>query len=291
MGSQTFYRSIELRHVEGMGVGMIATEFIPKGTIIISEPALIIIPSRKNTIETFCEMYTNLSDESREQYDRLYANPKTIRQYSDWDQRSYFERWYDDHMKGSGVNFKTVAGQQKRTNDVKRLIIAYAVYMTNGAGVEWAKGGSGTGVFATYCRINHSCAPNCSWTFRGSNPVLMKVKTSRGIAAGEQIFICYHWKLLDPVQNLNRAARRQILRDWGFLCECTRCSNELRETLAAMPNSPFADDRIVKRSSLGNQYRSQIVDNEEDEGTIGSRATELDEHRNRGGRGPYGSIV
>ncbi|OTA67236.1 SET domain-containing protein [Hypoxylon sp. EC38] len=300
MANQTFYGSVELRRSEGMGIGMFATAVIPRGTTIVSESALMIIPNEKNYMENVCNTYMNLSNQSRKEYDRLCADQKYIREYSEYEERIHFERWYDDFTRNSGVNFKTVAGQQKRANDVRNLIRAYAIYSTNGAGVEWGKKGKGgTGIFATYSRINHSCAPNCEWNYRGSNPVIMKVKTLRRIAVGEEIFICYNGEFLDPVRNLDRAARRQILRAWGFRCECTRCTNELRQTLASMPNSPFANASIVARSGLGKRHRSQIVDDddddeeeeEDDDETIADRVKALRVRRRRGGKAPRGSIM
>ncbi len=77
----------------------------------------------------------------------------------------------------------------------------------------------GHGLFATACRMNHSCKPNCVWftTQDGKSKIIRAVST---IAKGEELTIDYCGNLLDATP----ARRDEILQTKGFLCNCERCA-------------------------------------------------------------------
>ena len=73
-------------------------------------------------------------------------------------------------------------------------------------------------VYATICRINHSCAPNCHAEWHSRRRV-ETVHALRDIALGEELTICY----LQP-RGMQRDERRARLRsEHGFVCRCARC--------------------------------------------------------------------
>lgn len=75
----------------------------------------------------------------------------------------------------------------------------------------------GTWVQASF--INHSCEPNCKFTFKGDLCIL---KANRDIKAGEQITVDY----FPPAQT--QADKWLALKDsWNFECKCPRCVREL----------------------------------------------------------------
>ncbi len=72
------------------------------------------------------------------------------------------------------------------------------------------------GVFPLVAMINHSCDHNCTYTSVGSMD--MAVKTTRAIAEGEELSVCYTTVFL-PL-----AVRQRILKArYGFACQCSRC--------------------------------------------------------------------
>lgn len=78
----------------------------------------------------------------------------------------------------------------------------------------------GAGIFTLCCVLNHSCEPNAEISFEsGTNHAT--VRATRPIAAGEEVFISY----VDSEDSLQE--RQEQLRDYGFVCECARCRQEL----------------------------------------------------------------
>jgi hypothetical protein len=78
--------------------------------------------------------------------------------------------------------------------------------------------GSGSAVYATLARINHSCAPNA----RQEHVISTgdeRVVASRDIAAGEEVNISY----IDICQPTSRR-REQLLASYRFNCVCKSCS-------------------------------------------------------------------
>jgi len=66
--------------------------------------------------------------------------------------------------------------------------------------------------------MNHSCVPNASVEFLGSNRAV--VMATRAIAADEELCISY----LDEDSDL--AARTKELAEYQFTCQCERCQDE-----------------------------------------------------------------
>ena len=74
-------------------------------------------------------------------------------------------------------------------------------------------------VFSTYCRLNHSCAPNVHGCW---NPACGRqtMYALRDIQRGDELQVSYLGRL-----DLPRCDRRASLqRDFGFKCSCARCS-------------------------------------------------------------------
>lgn len=80
----------------------------------------------------------------------------------------------------------------------------------------------GTALFTWICMMNHSCEPNCWVQYCGgeTTPLLCEVLALRDIAPDEELFQSYIDKSL-PAE-----ARQAALRDYGFVCRCTRCVRE-----------------------------------------------------------------
>lgn len=97
---------------------------------------------------------------------------------------------------------------------------ALAKFYTNAATIT--TGGLDSGLFPTFCRMNHSCAPNTSWGYDDISG-MMQVYASRDIAQGEEITDAYT-ELARP-----RARRAKELANWGFRCECVVCEGPQAE--------------------------------------------------------------
>ena len=81
----------------------------------------------------------------------------------------------------------------------------------------------GTGFFPLVACINHSCDPSLAST-KGERDVDGKavLVATRDIQQGEELFVSY----IDASEGSSPGQRRQELRDYGFVCACTRCVRE-----------------------------------------------------------------
>lgn len=104
--------------------------------------------------------------------------------------------------------------------------------------------------------FNHSCSPNVINALRGNRMILI---SSRGIVAGEQLCISYTEFDLDQSKNLtltNTEQRRKYLRDnWGFDCECERCTNE-EPIKKKMVNDCFTKKKRTNAVSLRRTFQT-----------------------------------
>ena len=82
---------------------------------------------------------------------------------------------------------------------------------------------SGTALLSTICAANHSCRPNATVVWGAEEvggALVAKLLATRHIAAGEELTFSY----IDTEAPL--AARRRMLRDYGFECACEKCAEE-----------------------------------------------------------------
>lgn len=80
----------------------------------------------------------------------------------------------------------------------------------------------GTGFYMTTCKINHSCDPNVYVRFVHHQDLglVLELVALKNIAEGEELIQSYIDQTL-PKQN-----RQKALRDYGFQCQCQKCSSE-----------------------------------------------------------------
>ncbi|EJS43529.1 set5p [Saccharomyces arboricola H-6] len=78
--------------------------------------------------------------------------------------------------------------------------------------------------------MNHDCEPN-AYIEQAEEHDELKLHARRPIKKGEQICVTY----VNPLHGV-RLRRRELRVNWGFLCQCDRCQNEL-STFERVPNS------------------------------------------------------
>lgn len=200
-----------LRQTPSMGQGLFATRAIPRGTRIIAEPALLCVPSaaanatESHLVDSFCSAVRALSPELLAQLDALSLNPATVtatlaRLIRAWQN-------YGIHLAPPTPALEDVAKLEFR-----RL----AKFVTNRVqmGVD---GKHGTGVFATYSRLNHSCVPNVHNSYHPIRKQML-VHAVRDIAQGEQLCVSYIGSLCRVWEQ-----RREQLNQRNFVCKCSAC--------------------------------------------------------------------
>ena len=79
----------------------------------------------------------------------------------------------------------------------------------------------GTGFFALQSCANHDCAPSAQAVKPpGAADGAAVISAARRICAGEEITLCY------VEADAPLAERQEALRDYGFVCACSRCRHE-----------------------------------------------------------------
>jgi len=96
--------------------------------------------------------------------------------------------------------------------DERRFLHVLAV---NGVSLPDAR----RGLFATSSRANHSCRPNAAFCVRESGELALLAISE--IDEGEEITVSY---LSEADLLVPRSRRQRMLRNWGFECDCSRCS-------------------------------------------------------------------
>jgi hypothetical protein len=84
----------------------------------------------------------------------------------------------------------------------------------------------GTALFTVGCSMNHSCTPNVSpvWVPAGDASIQLHFVALKEIKEGDELNFSY----IDA-NIVNVKERRNMLRDYGFICQCVRCQAEAEE--------------------------------------------------------------
>lgn len=207
---------VEVLPAGAKGNGLFARVDIPKGTRILAESPLIVIPiSTSQQFTKFVAIAKSIPDKIAE-LDQLHCNPALL-----------------DEQKPGNIILQ-VRGEGFDPAADPDMVKRYGVYRTNCVDMPSKKEGQeeSAGLCPLYARINHSCLPNVyfSWNERCQREV---VHAGRDVAAGEEILANY---LGSDATFMTRAQRDMRLRRyWGFACDCPACAedtDELREELA-----------------------------------------------------------
>ncbi|SCU80564.1 LANO_0B00540g1_1 [Lachancea nothofagi CBS 11611] len=75
-------------------------------------------------------------------------------------------------------------------------------------------------IYTIYSHLNHKCEPNVRYEVDGKKG--LKVFARKDIKKGEELFTTY----VNPLHGVT-LRRRELLVNWGFLCNCSRCHKEL----------------------------------------------------------------
>lgn len=75
-------------------------------------------------------------------------------------------------------------------------------------------------IFTLYSYLNHNCEPNVRYELDGKTG--LKLFARKDIKKGEELLTTY----VNPLHGVT-LRRRELLVNWGFLCDCERCNKEL----------------------------------------------------------------
>ncbi|KAK5117321.1 hypothetical protein LTR62_005938 [Meristemomyces frigidus] len=199
----TAARQFELRKVEGKGLGLFATSYIPAGTRVICEAPLLQIPD--NALHLAWGPYCRLSNDQKKAFDVLH----------------HFKPEHLNTEQVSRTFLVDVNDSSLDEEDVEELIQDQARVMGTFACNNF-QAAKGLAVFETTSRLNHSCVPNVQHSWNPSIKQLT-VYATRDIHADEELCTTY---LGGPGVYYVRSQRIELLRSsYGFTCTCPACAD------------------------------------------------------------------
>lgn len=77
-------------------------------------------------------------------------------------------------------------------------------------------------VYLLQSLLNHDCSPNIKVVISPNRYEGLKVYSSRNIRGGEELYTSY----VSPSHTLQQR-RRELRVNWGFICKCHKCENDL----------------------------------------------------------------
>jgi hypothetical protein len=149
----------------------------------------------------------------------------------------------------------------------------------------------GTAMYATACKMNHSCHPNVVVLYKqpsiGKMPLCIHIVALRDIEEGEELCISYI-DSSEPVES-----RREELGNYGFECQCEKCVRESNACSDA-PRIKEEDNDLDEEDLFGPEddddecddeanVDNSDIDNDQVDGAtaLQSRLTELDKALNK----------
>lgn len=204
----------------GKGIGLFATEFIPKGTTIFKEKTVLTCPTQGRLDARDLQ---NIFDQVARLSPHLQAGILSLSgQVPVLAPRTPLMVYYRALLR---QDVFYADGSRMAWREYSKLEKVIRVFYTNAAAVYksrsrlsfWKPMSVGDGLFLTFSRMNHSCEPNADWDTCHS-PGTMSVWAGKDIRPNEEITITYIGGIDQPVEK-----RRKRLAQWGFVCQCTKC--------------------------------------------------------------------
>ncbi|KAK3944564.1 SET domain-containing protein [Diplogelasinospora grovesii] len=207
----------EVKEFPGKGMGLMATDHIRRGDLIMANTVSLMIDYR-----TFDEL---LADE----YQQLQA---------------FAVDYLPKPHRSAILNLST----HDAADSLSHIALVDKITSTNAFdidpdGDDEEQDHGFYVVFPEIARMNHDCRANADYYF-DHETLTQYIHAARPISPGEEITISY----INPV--MRRAARMQRLqRTWGFRCNCHLCTQERARTDAS-------DDRIQQINELTSEFRN-----------------------------------
>ncbi len=177
----------EIKDIPGRGKGMIATQDIMPGSIILREKPFIVMPDKIFSLED--------SDQIEEWLE------KRLLKMSSAKRKIFFD--LADSRSQDGL--KTILG----------------IFFTN----DMTFVDDSAALFPTMARVNHSCRPNADFVARPKKGVQDLVATKL-IKEGEEIFISYLPAYAEGSAP-RKVRQKYMTKWYGFACKCPECNEKV----------------------------------------------------------------
>lgn len=231
---------IDLAEVgRGKGMGMVALQNIPTGTVICSEFPLLVLNGSDVGVRDICE--TGSRTEARKKYERGPALLQAQFEVLTLEKQALVgELWDSMNEAELGAQRLLRLASQKLTGLSKEAIeeifsstgglpagkSLWGIFQSNAIpqGEQNAQG-----LYQTICRFNHSCVPNAIYQWRASLGTNVVV-TTRAVDVGEEVCVSYFKSMFMT----HEERRTRTMMSWGFECKCADCDFEVPPAIEAL---------------------------------------------------------
>ena len=190
-----------MRLTSHKGFGLFATQDIPRGTCIVTEPSLITVPPSEPDCEHIWKAFKNLKSEQHDHVCGLFV-PTTVNScLSGHVRRKLLRHQY--------TSVSLIAAVE---DELKMRTVFSSNCMDMGFNGQY-----GQGLFLIASRLQHSCVPNVQ---QGYNATLKMstVYVTRDVKEGEELTRSYIQHVYNDYEQ-----RADLLSRWNFKCDCVAC--------------------------------------------------------------------
>eukprot|EP01083_Nonionella_stella_P102505 291643_1 len=213
----------EIRNFDGKGVGMVATNPIPAGTVILAEKPLLVVHTGDQTSNNFAKYsrgqlmtpFRALCEEDKARVLKLSRgdNPSSSGNNFPFNFGLVNLSYENEEGENVPLNLRN-PGQQNAQETSSTFDTLKDIAKTNAIAMV---GGERMAIYDDIMRINHSCRPNARWYFHEATGQQVVIADS-AIKAGDEI-------CTDYIDSFRQTAtqRKFNLRGLGIKCLCELC--------------------------------------------------------------------
>jgi tetratricopeptide (TPR) repeat protein len=233
-----FFSATEVKNTKAHGRGLFATRFIPAGSLVMVEKALV-LPNKYGSREVLLPNSSTRSwndEETLTLYNvnnnaiatpsqsqcfaslvrKLHSNPSITSQFFGLDSGGYVRSGGEgdildevpiiDVFLVEAIRLRNCFSSPRRSNELMKKNF----YADNED--------LSTGLWVRSAYLNHSCIPNCSRSFIGDMQI---IRACRDIEAGEELTHQY----ISP-EAILKSRQDLMQKTWEFQCDCDLCTIE-----------------------------------------------------------------
>ena len=199
----------ELRRTTDKGLGLFATSFIPRGTLILQEEPLLGIT--RNEFHLAWGPYSRLGNAQNAAYDSLHS----------------YQPENANLENASRLHLLDPNDESLDEDDIDEFVSDHVRVMSIFSVNNFRMVPSGLAVYATASRLNHSCVPNVHHSY---NPTVKRITVYavNDIEPEQELFTSY---LGGEGNYSTRSQRIEKLRaTYGFTCRCPACTDPTKKS-------------------------------------------------------------
>ncbi|KAH7380297.1 hypothetical protein DE146DRAFT_749203 [Phaeosphaeria sp. MPI-PUGE-AT-0046c] len=191
-----------VREIPGKGYGCFAAMGLKRGTRILEERPLLVVPKAEYLSHDIQEAFDKLTPKQKQAYFELHSG-----------------HGQDPSRWPSRTHESVPERERQRIREQHEARIGKEPSLISIFQVNCMEKDGGAAVFQSASRFNHSCNPNACFTW---NSALGKetIHTMRDIMLGDEITLSY----CDMTHD--KQLRAWELKHYGFVCDCRACAED-----------------------------------------------------------------